>query len=288
MANHYEITHKSHVVSVIIPSIGRSTLTETQASLKNQTRQPDEIIIEFDRDRQGPGVTKNNAFSKSVGDLIVFTDDDCISGNDWLEKMIQAVDEHDADMVSSHFTETDFFLQEIRTRRKFPTTTQVNPEGFIGTGGNVIFKRECLQACFKNDGFIFNPIFGIFGSEDIDLVFRLHKMGYKLVFIPNTIKHLKKMTPLTYLKHQFNRGIGIGILYRVQKNHAGTTTPDQSLLWSKSNQRFPILKWINMIWKKGFGPFDLQSFSTKRHFLVFWIGEKAQAFGFLYSFFIPT
>jgi hypothetical protein len=43
-----------------------------------------------------------------------------------------------------------------------------------------------------------------------------------------------------------------------------------------------------MIWKKGLGPFDLQSFSTKRHFLVFWIGEKAQAFGFLYSFFIPT
>jgi glycosyltransferase involved in cell wall biosynthesis len=173
-----KLTQNSHIVSVIIPSIHRSTLAATQASLKNQTRVPDEIIVEFDRDRQGPGAARNKGFSKSAGDLIAFTNDDCVAGNDWLEKMIEAIDAHDADMVSGHFSETDFFLQEIRARRKFPTTTQINPSGFIGNTGNAVFKRECLEECYKKDDFIFNPIFGTHGSEDIDLVFRFIQISY--------------------------------------------------------------------------------------------------------------
>lgn len=273
----------SHVVSLIIPTVGRGSLEETKTALKNQSRPPDEVIVVLDKERNGPSWARNEGFKKTKGDLIAFTDDDCIPGKDWLEKMVEAIDKYDAAMVSSHYVETDPLLHEIRLRRKFPTTDQINPSGFVGNTGNIIYRRSCLEDCLKKDGFIFNPIFKTFASEDIDLVFRLSNRGYKFVFIDNKINHLKKITPLKYMKHQFSRGIGIGILYQIQKNKKLLEAPDKSLLWNGRKARFSVLKWMVMIWKKVLGPFDWSSFSSIKYFFVFWIGEKLQALGFLYA-----
>lgn len=273
----------SHFVSLIIPTIGRGTLTLTKAALKSQTRPPDELIFIFDEFRRGPAWARNKGVQKSKGDLVAFTDDDCIPGENWLERMIEAIDKYDAAMVSSHYQETDSFLNEIRLRRKFPSTNQLNPKGFIGNTGNVIYRRSCLEACQNMDGAIFNPVFGTHGSEDIELVFRLENKGYKLIFIDNKIQHLKKMSLLKYLRHQFSRGIGIGILYRLQTQSGNlSNNADKSLLW-QDGKKNTVFKWMYIVWKKGLGPFDHKSFSSAKHFFVFWIGEKAQAIGFLYS-----
>lgn len=273
----------SHCVSLIIPTIGRETLALTKAALKSQTRPPDELIVIFDKFRRGPSWIRNEGIAKARGDLIAFMDDDCVPGNDWLERMVAAMGKYDAAMVSSHYFEMDPFLNEIRLRRKFPTTDQINPNGFIGNTGNIIYRRSCLEDCLEKDGFIFNPMFKAYGSEDIDLVFRLRNRGYLLVFTDNKIRHLKMMTPLKYMKQNFNRGMGIGILYRIHKNSGMDEVPDKSLLWNKSKKRFNVFKWINVLWEKGLGPFDRSSFSNLNHFFVFWLGEKAQAIGFLYA-----
>ncbi len=272
-----------HFISVIIPSTGRSTLSETKDALNRQTRPPDEVVVVFDKNRKGPSWARNEGFAKTKGDLVAFTDDDCIPGEDWLERMAAAIDKYDAAMVSSHYLETDPFLQEIRLRRRFPTEDRINPDGFVGNTGNVIYRRSCLEECLNVDGFIFNPVFKTYGCEDIDLVFRLQRRGHKVVFIDNRIKHLKKMTPVKYLRHQFSRGIGIGILYGTQKPFKPEQAPDKSLLWDEKKTGRRAGKWLLMIWRKVFGPFDGQSFSTVRHFLVFWLGEKTQALGFLYA-----
>jgi len=280
----FNMENDSHFVSLIIPTLGRGTLKKTKTALKNQTRPPDELIVVFDKQRNGPGWARNEGFKKAKGDLIAFTDDDCVPGEKWLEQMVEAIEKYDAAMVSSHYFETDLFLSEIRLRRKFPTTDQINPNGFIGNTGNIIYRRSCLEDCLEKDGFIFNPMFKAYCSEDIDLIFRLRNRGYLLVFIDNKIKHLKRVTPLKYMKQAFNRGMGIGILYRMHKNTLKEQAPDKSLLWNESKNRFSAFKWMIIFWKKGLGPFDWRSFSTIKYFLVFWIGEKIQAFGFLYSF----
>lgn len=129
----------------------------------------------------------------------------------------------------------------------------------------------------------FKPVFGTHAAEDIDLAFRLKQRGHRLVYIDNQIKHLKKMTPAKYISFQFNRGIGIGILYQEHKKKNLEATPDRSLLWGRKKVRFSILKWLVMIWKKGIGPFDWKSFSRIKYFWLFWMGEKFQAIGFLYA-----
>lgn len=271
----------SHFVSLIIPTIDRETLALTKAALQSQTRPPDELIVVFDEYRQGPGWARNQGFQQAKGDLIALMDDDCVPEKDWLERMISAIDKYDAAMVSSHFIETDPFLNEIRLRRKFPTSNQVNPDGYVGNTGNIVYRRSCLDDCLRRDGFIFNPIFQTYASEDIDLVFRLRHRGYRLLFIDNKVKHLKRMTYVAYMKHQFNRGVGIGILYRLHKKQKGINVPDNSLLWNEKS--FDVFKWINIMWKKGLGPFDRSSFLDLKSFFIFWLGEKIQAVGFLYA-----
>lgn len=273
----------SHVVSLIIPTIGRETLALTKAALKSQTRPPDELIVIFDKYRRGQGWVRNQGFEQAKGDLIAFMDDDCVPGVDWLERMVAAIDKYDADMVNSHYDETEPFLREIKQHRKFPSGTRINPDGFIGNAGNVIYRRECLEQCQKLDGYIFNPVFKYHGGEDIDLAHRVRRKGYKLVFIDNNIKHLKAMTPLKYLSHQFKRGIGIGILYEEHKKKKHDVAPDKSLLWNNNKVRFAVSKWLVMVWKKVLGPFARKSFSSKKHFWAFWMGEKFQAMGFLYA-----
>jgi glycosyltransferase involved in cell wall biosynthesis len=273
----------SHFVSLIIPSIGSSSLQHTKAALKSQTRPPDELIIIFDKHRYSQCWARNKGFKQAKGDLIAFMDEDCVPGNDWLERMVVAIDKYGADMVNGHYNETEPFLREIKQHRKFPSTTRINPEGFIGNAGNVVYQRECLEQCQKRDGYIFNPIFRSYGSEDVDLAFRVRLKGHKLVYIDNNVNHLKKMTFLKYLPHQFNRGIGIGMLYEEHKKKKLDASPDKSLLWNNNQARFSALKWLVMIWKKVLGPFDRKSFSSMKHFWTFWMGEKFQAIGFLYA-----
>ena len=277
------MTTDSHFVSLIIPTIGRGTLALTKFALQSQTRPPDEVIVVFDKHRRGPSWARNQGFQRSKGDLIAFTDDDCVPGTDWLERMVAAIDRYDAAMVNSNYNETDLLLREVKQHRKFPTTTRINPDGFIGTAGNALYRRKCLEQCKQYDGYIFNPIFRSHGGEDVDLAFRVRLKGHKLVYINNNIKHLKTMSPLKYLSHQFNRGVGIGISYEEHKKKKYDLAPDKSLLWNNNKVRFAASKWLVMGWKKVLGPFARKSFSRKKHFWAFWMGEKFQAMGFLYA-----
>jgi GT2 family glycosyltransferase len=273
----------AHTVSVVIPTVRRGSLAETEAALAAQTRAPDEVIVVEDGDRQGPSWARNEGVRQARGDVVAFTDDDCVPGTDWLERFLTALDGHRASMVSSHYREVDPFLQEIRERRRFPAGEEVNPTGFVGVGGNVLFTRSCLEECRERDGFIFNPVFGSYASEDIELAWRLRRRGHRLVFIPNVVTHLRRVTPAAYLRHQFNRGIGLGILYRIRKRTGGQDMPDRSLLWGDGTKRSLVCRVLAILWKKAVGPFDRRSFSTAGRFAAFWLGEKAQSLGFLYA-----
>lgn len=268
-------------VSVIVPTVDRPSARLTVAALQRQTRPADEILVAEDVRRHGPGWNRNRAIGLARGDLIACIDDDCIPSRRWLERLVRAMQTHAADMVSGNYLEADPFLNEVRRRRGFPITEQVDPTAFIGIGGNVIYRRRCLQECRQRDGFVFNPVFGTHGSEDIDLVDRLRRRGKRLVYVPERVVHTKRMTPVKYLRHQFNRGIGIALLYKFNQRRGTHPAPDRSLLWSKPGQRGCPSKWVVIAWKKLLGPFDRRSFSSARRFGLFWAGEKSQALGFV-------
>ncbi|GAB1722289.1 MAG: glycosyltransferase [Nitrospira sp. CR1.1] len=270
-----------HIVSVVIPTLGRETLALCQAALAKQTRLPDEVIVVIDRDRRGVAWGRNEGIARATGDLIAFADDDGIPPPDWLERLVGALDRYEAAVAGGTFQETDPLLDAIRRRTPLPTVEQLDPGGLVGNGGNILFRRDCLMDCERDDGYVFNPAFGGAG-EDWELIWRLRKRGARMVYVPNPVAHLRRATGVQHLRHSFQRGMGIARLFRAMQGDASGIVPQDSLLWGAAGRKIKP-RWLKAVWVKLFGPFARKQFRSARHFWWFWLGEKYQAVGFLWE-----
>ncbi|MCW5798886.1 MAG: glycosyltransferase [Nitrospira sp.] len=270
-----------HKISVVIPTLGRETLALCQAALAKQTRPPDEVIVIVDRDRRGAAWARNEGISQATGDLIALADDDGIPPPDWLERLVASLDRYHADVAGGTFQETDPLLDAIRRRHALPTVEQLDPGGLVGNTGNILFRRDCLMKCEREDGYVFNPRFTGAG-EDWELIWRLRKRGVKMVYVPNPVTHLRRATGLQHLRHAFQRGAGIAMLFRVMRADPAGVVPQDSLLWGEGGKKTEP-RWLKALCLKMLGPFEWHKFRSKRHFWLFWLGEKCQAAGFFWE-----
>lgn len=278
---------KNIKVSVIIPTIGRSSIDRSLEAIDRQTERPDEVIVVRDELRQGAGWARNEGIRRSHGELVAFLDDDCEPPSDWVEKLADAIDRHGAAGAGGTYNETDPFWREINSKRKFPEVEKEDEVGIVGTGGNIMYKRAWLDSILKTDGHIFNEVFkNSMGGEDTELAWRLRCRGGKMIFVPCRVTHLKKLSSLGYLKLTFHRGIGIFHLYREQLNSDNSITAGKSILWGERSSM--ITKLLKIFWRKVLGPFDFGSFSRLDYFFLFWLGEKTESAGFLWGMILQT
>jgi glycosyltransferase involved in cell wall biosynthesis len=268
-------------VTVVIPTLGRGSLPRTLDALACQTRPPDEVLQILDRDRRGPAWGRNEGIRRAKGDLIAFTDDDCIPGPDWLATLIDAIDRHDADGVGGNLRESDPLLRAVQQgRRPKPTAEQIDTGGLVGTGGNIMFRRRFLEATAARDGFVYNESF--ITAEDWELVYHLRSRGARLVYVPYEVDHLRIARPWSYIRFQYARGIGIAALHLDQKRLPTPIIPHASLLWGAKTKRSGP-RWAAILWNKALGPFNWNAFDRWQHYLVYWLGQKAQGLGFLWG-----
>jgi glycosyltransferase involved in cell wall biosynthesis len=270
-----------HVVSVVIPTMGRPTIELCEAALQSQTRLPDEIIIVRDEERKGIGWARNMGIARAKGDLIALTDDDVVSPPDWLERLVTAIDRYDASVVGGTFDETDPGLADIRRLHPFPADEVVDEIGYVGNGGNVMFRRSSLEACKRRDGYIYLETKTAL-AEDWELIWRMRMHGERFVFVPANVQHLRRVTFGKHCLHQFHRGVGIAILHRQMRNDKTGVVPHDSLLWGEIGKPHRP-KFVAAFWQKAVGPFSIAAFSSKRNFFMFWLGEKFQGMGFIWG-----
>lgn len=270
-----------HFVSVVVPTIGRASLAACVSSLYRQTRPPDEINVVRDVNGRGGAWARNEGIDRSRGDLVGFLDDDVILPVDWLERLIAAVDAQDAAGACGGLEEADRFLQDIRSRRTRRAQVAERSSAPRQNGGLMLYRREWLETCRREDGYVFNERLR-HSAEDWELVLRLRYRGADLVSVPVTARHLRRSTPVDYLRNQFKRGRGIATLFELQRALGTVVDPQPSLLWNAGGITSGA-KWLRVLWFKVVGPFDVGSFSSRRHFWLFWLGEKLQGAGFLYQ-----
>ncbi|MEX5218174.1 MAG: glycosyltransferase [Nitrospira sp.] len=273
--------HDRHLVSVIIPTIGRNTLVRCRAALAEQTRPADEIITITDPDRRGAAWARNEGLRRAKGDLIAFIDDDAIAPPDWLERLVRAIDEHGAAAAGGTYRETDPLLDAIRRRNPAPLVEQFDRGGLVGNAGNIVFVRAWLDQCFAEYGYVFNPCFTGPG-EDWELIWRLRKLGAPMVYVPNPVTHLRRASLGQHCRHSFQRGMGIALLYKLYQSDSGEVIVQDSLLWGRQGMKSKP-RWGDAFLETIIGPFDFKTFAKARHFWAFWIGEKCRAVGFLWG-----
>jgi GT2 family glycosyltransferase len=270
-----------HIVSVVVPTVGRFSMSACRDALARQTRPPEEIVVVEDPQRRGPAWARNEGFRRALGDVIAFTDDDCVPADDWLERLVSAIDRHGAAGAGGTLAESDPLLADKSRRRALPDREQRDEAGQVGDTGNVAYRRECLDRLAREDGHVFDERFGAFGSEDAELALRIRNGGGLLVFVPAEVRHLRRATVLGYLVHQYRRGRGIAMLDRARRESGATLAPGKSLLWDASGRSTGAAGWLRLVAKKAIGPFDADSFHSAGAFARFWLGEKAEGLGYL-------
>ncbi len=211
-------------VSVIIPGYNsEATIRETLQSLKEQDYQgalevivvddgstdstpeiareyADKVIVQANK---GPGVARNRGAKEAIGELIVFTDSDCVLTPQFITEIVKPL--RDSDVVGSQgqYGSCDddimsrFMHHELHER--FRREIDLDNLYWVGTH----------SACYRKDVFLGAGGFyeGSFvRGEDLELSQRLTEDGHRMVLNPNALLHHHHPTTLRkYIASKYAR-----------------------------------------------------------------------------------
>jgi cellulose synthase/poly-beta-1,6-N-acetylglucosamine synthase-like glycosyltransferase len=229
-------TSSKKTVSVIIPTKNESkNLEEALNSLKKSGIPPTAEIIVVDahstdntveiatnygirvlyEDSGTRGGACNIGWRNGQGDIIIYTDADCLFTKGWINSILKHFDDYEvstvggADLnpprVDSYFEESSGLLDELRIGSNIWRGSSIRPRGC-----NVAYRKSAL---LRAGGFDEKFVTG----EEIDLQFRLHKLGYKTIFDPSIRVYHKRRPSLSSYCKQFRR-YGFGAFQEVKKH----------------------------------------------------------------------
>jgi glycosyltransferase involved in cell wall biosynthesis len=176
---------------------------EFLGSLAAQTRAPDEVVIvdggstDGTRDilRGADAVTliedrganiargRNVAIAAAAHDVIAVTDADCVLEPDWLEKVVEPL-EQGADVAMGFYApRTDGFFQECLAAVNLPLhASEIDPTRFMPSARSLAFRRSAIEAV---GGY---PEWLDIG-EDMWVNHRWRELGLDLRFAPGAVVH---------------------------------------------------------------------------------------------------
>ena len=164
------------------------------------------------QENKGLSVARNVGLQHSTGEIIAYTDSDCVADPDWLTYMV-------AKMLSADLyacggpnfppPEDSLVPSAVAVSPGGPTHVLVSDDEAEHIAGcNMAFRREALE---KIGGF--DPQFRAAG-DDVDLCWRLQFAGYKIGFSPAaTVWHFRRNTVEAYFGQQRGYGKAEAMVY---------------------------------------------------------------------------
>ena len=194
------------------------------------------------QENKGLSEARNVGIRAAMGEIIAFTDADCMADPDWLTHLVARLQSSEFGAVGGpNLTPPDdsFVASCVAVSPGAPTHVLLDDEVAEHIPGcNMAFRREALEAI---DGF--DPIFRAAG-DDVDLCWRLQNKGYKIGFSAAAVVwHFRRNTIRDYIKQQ--KGYGKA----------------ETLLFFKHPSRFNVIgqsRWFGRIYG------DLSSFLISR------------------------
>ncbi len=231
--------------SVIVPVYnGAAAIVQCLSALRNQTLSADlfEVIVVDDGSTDGtyetvrafsvnlvsiqhggPAKARNKGAALARGDILVFTDADCVPEPDWLEKMLSPFDDPGIVGVkgayitaqrepSARFAQAEFETRYNMMRGRYHVD-------FVDTYSGA-FRRNAFHEVGG-----FDPSFPKANNEDVDLSYRMAAVvcrpgpdgrpARRMVFAPDAkVRHTHPATWRRYAKNKFWRGYWRVAVYR--------------------------------------------------------------------------
>lgn len=223
-------------ISVVIPTYNREeSLRKCLRAVTSQDYPDYEVIVVDDGSRKGtramvvrefsdliylrqetnrgPAAARNRGIRFARGEIIAFTDDDCIPSKDWLSKLAAGFESHPSAGAIGGLQEPPEEIwrsnpiaryDRYQTRVIYQLGDGVKT-GYpmpVGTNNLMMKKRQLLEL----GGF--DELFPGAGGEDADLLHRLAQSGKPTVCLPICVAHHQSWTWPEFIKQQIRRGVG--------------------------------------------------------------------------------
>ena len=155
----------------------------------------------FVENHRGPAHARNIGWKHSCGEMICFTDSDCLPKKNWVKQLLSQFISEDIGGVGGAYDNADSThfisacIHEEIVERHHRMNGNVN---YLGTF-NVAYRRSILEEVGG-----FNESYRAASAEDNDLSYRVIKQGYQLLFNKNiTVAHYHSHHLFQYLNKQF-------------------------------------------------------------------------------------
>ena len=224
------------MISVIIPAYNaEKTIGKCLNALKEQSYPADsyEVIVVDDgstdktgsiaqgyavryirQENNGPASARNKGAHEAKGEIILFTDSDCVPDKNWIGEMVRPFDDPEVAAVKGAYRTLQRGIvarfAQIEFEERYEMLKKVNSIDMIDTY-SAGFRREIF---LKVGGF--DASFPSANNEDTELSYRMSKLGFKMVFNPEAkVYHLNHPDSIRrYARLKFWRGYWRMVVYK--------------------------------------------------------------------------
>jgi cellulose synthase/poly-beta-1,6-N-acetylglucosamine synthase-like glycosyltransferase len=197
---------------------------------------------------QGPAAARNKGADAAAGQIILFTDADCVPGHNWIREMVSPFSDREVVGVKGTYKTIQKGLVAKFAQAEFEDRYDLLQKS------STIDMIDTYSAAFRKDVFLniggFDQSFPVANNEDTDLSYRLAAAGYKLVFNPAAfVYHTHPDTFIKYLKLKFRRSYWRMVVYRrypdkaVKDSYTPAVIKIQTIVMALSLPFFP-LSWL--------------------------------------------
>ena len=173
---------------------------------------------------RGPAAARNRGIREATGDVIAFTDDDCVLPSDYLSRLAEGYARYPEAAGAGGYAEAPTESQRTNVFARYDAywihrVNHAGPEPYLGGhecpaggGASISYRRDVLEAV---EGF--DETFRT--AEDPDLKWRVVEKGGKMLYLPIKVTHLCFPSTLRAFWHQ-RQNYGRGAI-RFERKHRG-------------------------------------------------------------------
>ncbi|MEM2546698.1 MAG: glycosyltransferase [Candidatus Bathyarchaeia archaeon] len=190
----------------------------TDATKEIVSSYPVKLVVE---ERPGINGARNTGIKNSSGEIIAFTDYDCVVPENWVREIVKYFQDptvgcvggkvlrYNDDLLSLYADES--LVPVMRIFKKEMVLSKIILPLTYPVGCNFAVKKEV----FEKVGF-FDERFK-YGFDELEFAERICNRGYKLVLTPNImVQHKHRSTLSELLKQTFRYGEGGGLLFKIK------------------------------------------------------------------------
>jgi glycosyltransferase involved in cell wall biosynthesis len=206
-----KLNYDRNKVEVIVVD-GNST-DKTQEIVK---KYPVKLVVE---ENKGLNLARNVGIKCSNGEIIAFTDSDCIVPPNWITKIVENFKDAkvscvggsakalDGDFISEYADNSIVRLMPFFSKRE--ELEKVKPFFRHPAGCNMAFRRKIAEEVGYFDENI------KYGFDEVEFADRVCRAGYKMVLDPGVLVwHKHRSTLREFLKQNFQYGKGSGLVFK--------------------------------------------------------------------------